>query len=164
MDKSANNRDDNHMPNGKFAPDNHANPSGRPKKGNAWADIRNELLSASKINLSLTIPDKDGNFKQVVFELGVGEEKTFRHAILTREIGKALAGDIDAIRDLMDREDGKPRQAVDLGGQQDNPLVTSDVFKFQIIDPINDINKPETSAISPEQKADGDIQGGDTVG
>ena len=79
------------------------------------------------------------------------KEKTFRHAILTREIGKALAGDIDAIRDLMDREDGKPRQAVDLGGQQDNPLVTSDVFKFQIIDPINDINTPETSAISPEQ-------------
>ncbi len=145
------------------------NPDGRPKKHNAWADIRNELLAASKISLSLTVPDKDGNFKSVTYELGVGDEKTFRHAILTREIGKALAGDIDAIRDLMDREEGKPRQAVDLGGQQNNPLTIQDVFKFKIIDSIeqlkpDDINKSEAGAISTEQQANSDIQGGNTVG
>lgn len=112
----------NHKPNGDFAPGNNANPLGRPKKGNAWADIREELLSASKIRLSLTSSDKDGNDRTRILDLSTDAEKTFRHAVLVRQIQNALSGDDDAIRDLMDREEGKPRQAVDLGGQATNPL------------------------------------------
>jgi hypothetical protein len=123
---------------GRFLPGNNANPNGRPPKGDSWADIRRELLAASKIKLSLTTPDKDGNFRQVTFELSVGDEKTFRHAILTREISKALAGDMFAIADLMDREEGRPRQSVNLGGQKDNPLmppqiVVKDAAQAQVL-------------------------------
>ncbi len=111
----------------RFLPGQSGNPSGRPKKGSAWADIRKELLSASKIKLVLSTPDANGFDKTRIFDLKVGEEKTFRHAIMTRQIQNALSGDNDAIRDLMDREDGKPRQTVDLGGQDDNPILTSEV-------------------------------------
>jgi hypothetical protein len=109
----------------RFLPGESGNPAGRPKKGNAWADIRNDLLSASKVKLSITIPDKDereGFDKTRIFNLAVGEERTLRHAIIVRQIQNALSGDNDAIRDLMNREEGMPRQAVDLGGQRDNPL------------------------------------------
>ena len=106
---------------------------GNPDKINngrkhAWADIRNELLSASKIKLSLTSPDKDGNDRTRIFDLRTDDECTFRKAVLVRQIQNALTGDNDAIRDLMDREDGKPRQAVDLGGQKDNPLMPPNII------------------------------------
>jgi hypothetical protein len=126
-----------------WPPGQSGNPAGRPRKGNAWADIRNELLAASKITLTLTIPDKDGNFKPVTFELGVNDEKSFRHAILIREISKALGGDIDAMKDLMDREEGKPSQSINLGGQEDNPLVYEEKKKAVVDRLLNSIPKDE---------------------
>jgi len=153
---------ENREPDGRFAVGNPGGP-GRPPRGQAWADIRNEILSASKVKLSITVPDKDGMNRTRVFDLAVGEEKTIRHAIIIRQTQNALSGDNDAIRDLMNREEGMPHQAVNLGGQSDNPLIVSDIFKFKIVD-ANDTNKPEAGAISTEQQKDGDIQGGDPVG
>ena len=121
-EKPANNRDET----GRFLPGAPSgNPAGRPKKGEAWADIRDELLSASAIKLALTTPGKDGNKSTRIFDLTVGEaseKKTFRHAILVREIQNALAGEAASIQDLQDREEGKPRQSIDLGGQKGNPF------------------------------------------
>jgi hypothetical protein len=37
---------------------------------------------------------------------------------------KAKDGDVNAIREIGDRLEGKPKQAVDIGGQPDNPLVS----------------------------------------
>jgi len=117
---------------------------GNPDKINngrkhAWADIRTELLSASKIKLSLTSTDKDGNDRTRIFDLKCDEEKTFRHAVLVRQIQNALTGDNDAIRDLMDREEGKPVQAINHGGQQDNPI--------EIDMPISGLSPDQVSAI-----------------
>ena len=128
MDEEPKKLDENRRPDGTVLPGTVLNPTGRPKKGNAWADIRAELLSASKIKLTLTSPDKDGNDRTRIFDLRCGEEKTFRHAIVVRQIQNALSGDDDAIRDLQDREEGKPRQSVDLGGQKDNPLMIGDPY------------------------------------
>ena len=162
QEKQATNKPARDPETGQLLPGNTANPAGRPKRENAWASIRNEILSASKVKLSITVPDKDGMNQTRVFDLTVGEEKTIRHAIIVRQAQNALSGDNDAIRDLMNREEGMPRQAVDLGGQKDNPLVVADTFKFQIVDS-NDTDKPEAGIVSTEQKADGDIQGRDKV-
>ncbi len=43
-------------------------------------------------------------------------------AIAEKLIEKAAEGDIQAIKELGDRLDGKPSQSVDVGGQADNPL------------------------------------------
>lgn len=40
-------------------------------------------------------------------------------------------GDISALRELGDRVEGKPPQAINLGGQDDNPLKTSVKLEFK---------------------------------
>jgi len=40
-------------------------------------------------------------------------------------ITEALTGNIQALKEIGDRLDGKPRQQLDIGGQEDNPLVTA---------------------------------------
>jgi hypothetical protein len=124
----------------RFKPGQSGNPAGRPKKGSAWADIRNEILSAKKIKLELTVLVLDKNPESPTFgkqiyktkktDLSVKNKKGFRFAILTRQLEKALEGDLGAQTDFMDREDGTPVQSVNLGGQPDNQLPESELNKI----------------------------------
>jgi hypothetical protein len=43
---------------------------------------------------------------------------------------KALTGDIAAIKEVFDRIDGKAKQAIDIGGQEDNPLNSNISISF----------------------------------
>jgi hypothetical protein len=69
------------------------NRKGRPKKGQALTDI---------LNYKLDQKDGDGKLQ--------------REAVAERLIGLALAGDIAAIRYVMDRVDGRPKETVSLEG------------------------------------------------
>ena len=40
-------------------------------------------------------------------------------------IKEAKEGNVQALKERGDRLDGKPRQQLDIGGQEDNPLVTA---------------------------------------
>jgi hypothetical protein len=42
---------------------------------------------------------------------------------------KAKDGDVMAIKEIGDRLEGKPAQALNIGGQEDNPLVTEIIVK-----------------------------------
>ena len=118
----------------RFKPGKSGNPAGRPKKGSAWADIRNEILSSKKIKLEI-ITDLDETItvdgkivRQITTKvrkvnLNAKNKKGFRYAVLARQLQNALAGDNTAIADFMDREDGTPTQTMNLGGQEDNPLL-----------------------------------------
>lgn len=60
-----------------------------------------------------------------------GEGGDYRHALLkiaSALIEKAESGDLGAIREIADREDGKPAQAVTLQGDEDGGPVK---FKWQ---------------------------------
>ena len=46
---------------------------------------------------------------------------------------KAAEGDMTALKELGDRMDGKPRQAIDVGGQPGNPVITE--LKRTLVDP-----------------------------
>jgi hypothetical protein len=69
------------------------NRRGRPKKGQALTDILNYKLD-----------QKDGN------------GKLQREAVAEKLIGLALEGDMTAIRYVMDRVDGRPKETVSLEG------------------------------------------------
>jgi hypothetical protein len=45
-------------------------------------------------------------------------------------VDKALEGDLPALKELGDRLDGKPAQALDVGGQADNPVITEVVRRI----------------------------------
>lgn len=52
------------------------------------------------------------------------EERNALILIADALIDKAIDGDLGAAKEIFDRIDGKPKQQVDIGGQEDNPLVS----------------------------------------
>jgi len=85
-----------------WKPGESGNPKGRPKKGNAWADIANELLGAKEIKFSLSI---NGKRKRTIH---LSTDITMRHLIIASQIEAAVNGDVPAARELADRTEGKP--------------------------------------------------------
>jgi hypothetical protein len=93
---------DNRRRNGKFAPGNKAgkqfepgesgNPAGRPK--------RTRLTDALTVKLAENAP-------------GASEE-TIAERIAQALVDEALNGNVQAIREIGDRTEGKPRQALDI--------------------------------------------------
>ncbi|MBU2249340.1 MAG: hypothetical protein KKD77_21510 [Gammaproteobacteria bacterium] len=120
-DKSQENRKENHKSNGDFAPGNCANPAGRPKKGDAWRDIYNEVLDSHEIELLLK--DRKGNEKEIYLRAEGG--KTFRYAIVIGLVKAAMGGDVRAAQELADRTGGKPKQTVELEGNAVSVRVTT---------------------------------------
>jgi len=53
------------------------------------------------------------------------EELDAMQRIADALIAKALEGDMQAIKEIGDRLDGKAKQQIDLGGQDDNPILTA---------------------------------------
>jgi hypothetical protein len=53
------------------------------------------------------------------------EELDAMQRIADALIAKALEGDMQAIKEIGDRLDGKAKQQIDLGGQEDNPILTA---------------------------------------
>lgn len=54
--------------------------------------------------------------------------------IATAMIEKCLEGDMTAIKEIGDRIDGKVAQALNVGGQQDNPFKVEEIVRT-VIDP-----------------------------
>lgn len=89
--ESAANRDPNRNPDGTYAKGNNGNPGGRPKREWTWASLLEQATE---------IAQKDGKLKKEVMAQML--------------VDKAAKGDVRAFEAIMDRMDGKPRQAVDL--------------------------------------------------
>ena len=85
------------------------NPSGRPKKGSSWSDVANQLLDASELDINLTLP----NGKQHQITCKIEDGNTIRHAVVGALIVEALKGNIQAIRELADRTEGRPAQKLE---------------------------------------------------
>ena len=80
------------------------NPKGRPKKGEAWADVANDLLDSKEIDI--TMKTSDGKTKR----LNLGADKSFRHAVIIGQISAAINGNVQAARELADRTEGKAKE------------------------------------------------------
>lgn len=80
-----------------FQPGQSGNPSGRPKSKPFRDAIQRALDEA-------------------------GSDKDALQAVATALVGKAMMGDVPAIKELADRMDGKVAQAI-IGGEEDDPAI-----------------------------------------
>jgi hypothetical protein len=117
-----------------FQPGQSGNPHGRPKKTYAWMDIIDSMLGASKVDILITFPpDGKRRRRKRILKLDVADKRTFRHAITAREVELALEGNTDAIKDLLDRDVGKPHQAID--HTTNNEPLNKVTYKLEGADP-----------------------------
>lgn len=84
------------------------NPSGRPKKGEAWADVANSLLNSNEINITMKM--SDGKIKKMDLEA----DKSFRHAVIIGQISAAMNGNVQAAKELADRTEGKAKETKEI--------------------------------------------------
>lgn len=80
-----------------FQPGQSGNPNGRPKS-KPFKDAIQKALKAA------------------------GDDKDMLEAVATALVGKAMMGDVPAIKELADRLDGKVAQAI-IGGEEDDPAI-----------------------------------------
>lgn len=99
------------------------NPKGRPKKGSTWSEVANQLLDASELHMTLIIKGKP-----IKIECVIEDGTTIRHAVVGALIVEALKGNIQAIRELADRTEGRPAQKLELGNDE-----LSDGFVIEVI-------------------------------
>jgi len=90
------------------------NPSGRP------VGSKNLTTQAARI-LKKVAPESYIKAKNVRGLL-VGKRVTVADAIAALWIRKALQGDMKAIKELNDRFEGRPRQALDVAGSDGGPV------------------------------------------
>lgn len=87
-----------------FQPGQSGNPSGRPKI-KPFQDMLNRVLARE--------------------EGDPAQGKTSLERVVIKFVAKALEGDVPAIRDMADRLDGKPAQAIVGGGEGSDPVQVS---------------------------------------
>lgn len=81
------------------------NRNGRPKKGETYTDIIRQMGD---------LPNK---------ELTSDDKKDLKTAIIEKLYNLALSGDVSALRYLIDRVDGKPKETIDLNDTRKDKLV-----------------------------------------
>ena len=91
------------------------NPKGRPPKEKSFSDTARRLLNATELDIDL-ITEKDGEKKveKVKFTANQG----LYHALVCALLKEGMRGNVQAIRELIDRADGKVREKVDLIEEQ----------------------------------------------
>lgn len=104
---------------GRLLPGNTANPNGRPLKENTFSDIARTLLSSKEIHIEYTYP-KDGAL--VKRSLNITSDNTINHSLVAALVKEGLDGNVNAIKELIDRTQGRAPQEINLGGQPNNPL------------------------------------------
>jgi len=92
-----------------WKPGQSGNPAGRPPKEKTFSDTARMLLSATTIDITLT--DGKGKEKRIFLK----STKNFYHGLVAALIVEGLKGNVNAIKELIDRAEGRPPQAISLG-------------------------------------------------
>ena len=94
------------------------NANSGPRKAKVWRDT-----------LLLTLNREDGDLPE--------KGKTNLETLVLTQVHLAIAGDTQSIRDIADRIDGKPAQAL-VGGEEDDPAIKlHHRIERLIVDPAN---------------------------
>ena len=84
------------------------NPNGRPKGNRTLSGSLKELLKADKIKLEYTV---NGHKKKM--EMNMGSKSNFACGIAARLVMLGMEGSLPAIKEIFDRSEGKPLQAIE---------------------------------------------------
>lgn len=111
--KKANNNKSGGIPrrdtNGHWLPGNSGNPKGRLKKDYCITSLIKEMLDQEADYIAPGVLPTD---------------KTWRQMIARAMLIKCANGDVQMIKELLDRIDGKVPTAIDLGNKDDKPFVS----------------------------------------
>ncbi len=89
------------------------NPYGRPKKEHTFSDTARELLSAEELCIEITLTD--GKKKRIELK----STKNFHYGLVAALIVEGLKGNVQAIRELVDRVEGKAAQNLQISGSNE---------------------------------------------
>ncbi|MGV3556923.1 DUF5681 domain-containing protein [Larkinella arboricola] len=114
-----------------FAKGQSGNPGGRPV--GHITNFLNEFGNSSDIEFTIIKTNSKGEKSESTSRLSTGDRQTINQAIAARLLQLALNGDLKAIREVLNRTEGRVPQPINLGGQKDNPLLTADAGKTWVI-------------------------------
>ena len=100
-----------------WKPGQSGNPNGRPKKENTYSDTLREILESKSIKIKYTYTDKNGDTQ--IKHVQVTSDKNMYHGIAAAQISEALAGNVQAQKEIIDRIQGKAPQGIDITSQGD---------------------------------------------
>ena len=84
---------------------------GRPKKEHTFSDTARELMAANSIDVSWTIVDGNGQKKTKTLQLK--STKNMHYGTAAALIVEALKGNVNALREIINRTEGKAVQKVE---------------------------------------------------
>lgn len=85
------------------------------------SSLLKEFGNSKSIKYHIEVVNNDGSKKEIKGELK-GKGKTVNQIIATRLLAKAMSGDLKAIEAVMDRTEGKPKQAIELDSMLNGTL------------------------------------------
>lgn len=102
-----------------WKPGESGNPGGRPKKNPVTDYLRDQLEAEIPVSMldAMKAPARE------VFTELYGKNPTFGQMIAFKTIQMAAKGDVFALKEMLDRVEGKVAQKAILSGDLDNPLV-----------------------------------------
>lgn len=95
------------------------NKKGAP--GKSITKILRELLNEKIAEVEIIYTDVDGN--QKTDKIKLESKKEFNSAISIKLIQKALSGDLQSIKEILDRTEGKPTQYINNDGDSNTDTI-----------------------------------------
>lgn len=100
-----------HLRKWQIKPGQTLNPNGRPKKAQVYSDVLRDLLSGEEIHVVIHYPSNKKK-KPTMIHLQVDSGKNMYYAVAAAQLIKAIKGDTYAAKEIIDRVQGKPAQAI----------------------------------------------------
>ncbi|WP_020603239.1 hypothetical protein [Spirosoma spitsbergense] len=97
-------------------------PSQPGRKSGPITQFLREYGDVSELKFTIEKVNKDGEFSVTTTQLSTGSSQTINQAIAARLLQQALNGDIKAIKEILNRTEGRVPQPIRLGDKDGNPL------------------------------------------
>lgn len=96
----------------------HAGGPGRPPKSETYSDTLRSILEAKSINIKYTYTDKNGDTQ--IEHVAVTSDNNMYYGVAAALIREALAGSVQAQKEIADRVQGKAPQTLNVTEKVEN--------------------------------------------